>query len=89
MENFLKDYYSILNDVVLLLAAITTICVRKKFRLTNVNYFLWFLMYAFIVDLIGGYTVYVANYSFLSGVKELLEDTLIRKNYWCLMSFGQ
>lgn len=39
-------------------------------------------MYAFIVDLIGGYTVYVANYSFLSGVKELLEDTLIRKNYW-------
>tara|TARA_R110002073_G_scaffold240878_2_gene402679 strand:- start:4680 stop:5399 length:720 start_codon:yes stop_codon:yes gene_type:complete len=87
LEDFLKDYYSILNDVVLLLAVIATIFVYKKYKFTHVKYFLWFLVYSFFVDLIGGYTVYVSKYPFFSGIKDALEGTLFEKNYWWYNTF--
>jgi hypothetical protein len=82
MEDFLREYFSFLNKAVEIVAAIVAILVYKKYRKTKVKYFLWFLIYVFILELIGGYTVYVSKFEFLQGVKNMLKDTLIEKNYW-------
>lgn len=82
MEDFLREYYSVLTKLVELIAAITAILVYKKYKSTVVKYFLWFLVYVFFLELLGGYTVYVARYPFLSEVKDVLKGTLIEKNYW-------
>ena len=87
MEEFLRENFSFLNKFVEIIAATVAIIVYRKYKYSSVKYFLWFLIYVFIVELIGGYTVYVAKFSFLSNIKEALEDTLIEKNYWWYNTF--
>ena len=82
MVEFLKEYYSFLNKAVEIVAAIVAIIVYKKYRKTNVKYFLWFLIYVFILELIGGYTVYISKFEFLHDLKIMLKGTLIEENYW-------
>lgn len=82
MEDFLKDYYPLLIRTVEFIAAITAIIVYNKYKNTKVKYFLWFLIFVFITELIGSYTVYVHKYEFLSGVKTYLKGTLIETNHW-------
>lgn len=82
MEEFLREYYSFLTKTVEIIAAITALLVYKKYKNTVVKYFCWFLVYVFLLELIGGYTVYVAKYPFLSEIKNALKGTLIEKNYW-------
>jgi len=82
VEDFLREYYSFLTKAVEIIAAITAIIVYKKYKNTSVKYFLWFLIYVFFLELIGGYTVYVAKYEFLSNIKAALKGTWAERNYW-------
>ena len=82
MEEFLKNNYSLLTKSVEFIAAITAIIVCKKYKHTVVKYFCWFLIYVFFVELIGGYTVYLAKFPALSHIKEALQGTLVQRNYW-------
>ena len=82
MDEFLREYYNILVKGVELIAAITAIVTYKKYKNTTAKYFLWFLIYVFLIELIGGYTVYVSKYEFLANIKTALKDTLIEKNFW-------
>lgn len=82
MRDFLKDNYSILNDGVILFTVLVALLVFNKYKGTNVKNFLWFLIYVFFVDFLGGYPHYVSEYSFLKDVESALKGTLIERNFW-------
>lgn len=82
MENFLTDNYSLLTRLVEALAAFTGLFCLKKFKHTNATYFIWFLVYVLIVELIGSYTSYIEDFEFLSKLKEQLKGTVFQRNSW-------
>jgi len=81
MQFFLNNYSFIIHFVEVL-AAVTGLFCLKKFRNTPVIYFICFLVYVAIFELIGAYPVYVEYFESLSKVKELLEGTRLEKNSW-------
>ncbi|MCK0109555.1 hypothetical protein MWU58_09640 [Flavobacteriaceae bacterium S0825] len=81
MDFFLNNYTLIIHFVEVI-AAITGIFYLKKFSKTPVKYFIYFLVYVAIIELIGAYPTYVEKFEYLSEVKELLRGTKFEENYW-------
>lgn len=69
------------------IAALTGLICYRKYRKTYQKYFIWFLVYVILMDFIGSYTIYLANYEFLNSVKQALKGTLLEKNYWVFTFF--
>lgn len=78
MLEFLKQYYWPITCSVEFLAAITGLILYKKYKSSTAKYFIYFLVYAFFVDLIGGYPRYLRNFDLFY----LIEGTLVAENYW-------
>lgn len=86
MDFFLNNYASIILFVEVL-AAITGLLCLKKFSNTQVKYFIYFLVFLAIIELIGAYPIYVANFESLAGVKEFLKGTRFETNHWWFTTF--
>lgn len=82
MKEFLIEYYSLITKSFEALAAIIGLIYFNKYKHTPVKYFIYFLIYVLVVELIGGYTVYVAKFEFLKDYKEILKGTLFQRNFW-------
>ncbi|PWK19715.1 hypothetical protein [Xanthomarina spongicola] len=78
MKDFLLNNYMFVNLAVVFIAAITGLLLFKKFNNTPVKYFIYFLVYVFIADLLGSYTR-ILNQLDLS---YLIEDTVFKRNFW-------
>ncbi|MCX7549826.1 hypothetical protein [Xanthomarina sp. F2636L] len=78
MREFLYEYYTLLNKSVEILAFLVGIIVYKKYKNTQVKYFIWFLGWIVFVETIGNYPRHLKDY----GLEYLIEDTLIERNYW-------
>lgn len=82
MNEFIYQYSGFVTKLLELIAAIVgTICF-SKYRQTPVKYFIYFLWYVFILECIGGYTVYVYKYESLSHIKAYLSNTWMEHNDW-------
>jgi len=64
------------------MAAFTGLLCLKKFKHTNTKYFIWFLVYVLIIELIGSYTSYIKDFEFLSKLKEQIKGTIFQRNSW-------
>ncbi len=82
MDEFLRQNYSILTKTVEIVAAVTGLLMLKKYKHSTVKYFIYFLGYVAIIELIAAYPRYFANYDFLSEYKAAFRGTLFEKNYW-------
>lgn len=82
MEDFIIQNKSFITRIFELLAVLTGLICYKKYRFTNAKYFIYFLIYAFLVDLIGGYPRHFNNYVFLSNFKNIIKDTIFEYNNW-------
>ncbi|MCH7525785.1 MAG: hypothetical protein IIC74_12565, partial [Bacteroidetes bacterium] len=82
MEEFLRENYSFLTKSVEILAAITGLLMLKKYRHTSAKYFIYFLVYVAVLELIGAYPRYLSDYDFLSDIKAVFKGTLFERNYW-------
>jgi len=82
VEEFFRNNYSFLTKSVELMAAITGLLLLKKYRHSSAKYFIYFLVYVAIIELIGGYPLYFAKNEFLSEFKTAVKGTLFEKNYW-------
>lgn len=82
MNEFIYTNNGLITKFMELMAAVTGLILFSKYKETNVRYFVYFLCYVFILELIGGYTVYVHKYEALSEIKEILKDTWLRRNNW-------
>jgi hypothetical protein len=78
LEDFFKEYYTLITYSVEFLAAITGIMLYKKYKATHAKYFIYFLVYAFFVDFLGNYPRYLYNLDLFY----LIDGTLISENYW-------
>ncbi|TYA71780.1 hypothetical protein [Seonamhaeicola marinus] len=78
MKHFLLEYTTTVIRLVEIIAAITGVFCYKKYKETAGKYFIFFLVYIAILEIIGSYVVYVRPDRFLY----FLQGTLIEKNYW-------
>lgn len=54
----------------------------RKFKDSNAKYFIYFLIYAALVDFLGGYPSFMDKYEFLESIKSILEGTKFERNFW-------
>lgn len=85
MEEFLKQYYALITYGVELLAAVTGLLCLKKYKTTAAKYIIYFLVYVFILELLGNYPKAL---KYIDGAY-LIKDTLIETNYWWFNLFGR
>ncbi|MBT8254558.1 MAG: hypothetical protein KJN68_11345 [Bacteroidia bacterium] len=87
MEDFLRDNYTLLTKTVEIIAAISGVFVYSKFKSTNVKFFIWILIGIAILELIGGYTIYIERYIFLEPLRNKIKGTKIETNHWMYTLF--
>ena len=78
MEEFLIKYYIPLTHGVELLAALTGVIYYRKYNYSNAKYFIYFLVFIAIAELVSGYTHFIEN----DGLFSFLKGTVFQKNYW-------
>ena len=78
MKDFLIEHYSLLTKSLEILGALTGIFVYRKYRNSAAKYFIFFLIYIALLELAGGYVIYVRPDKFL----HFLIGTLIEQNFW-------
>lgn len=78
MEEFLGSNYMLLTYSFEILAAVTGIFLYKKYKHAVAKYFIYFLTYLFLADLLCGYTYLVDN----NGLLSFLKGTVFEDNYW-------
>jgi hypothetical protein len=77
LKEFFQEYYFLILYSIEFVAALTGIILYKKYRLTSVKYFIYFLVYAFFVDLLGNYPRHLYKLDLFY----LIKGTLIEENY--------
>lgn len=77
-DDFLREHYTFLTSLIEFIAAFTGIILYKKYKHSNVKYIIYFLIYVYFVDLIGGYPSFLKEHGYF----HLIEGTLIEQNYW-------
>ncbi|WP_299130941.1 hypothetical protein [uncultured Winogradskyella sp.] len=83
MEEFLKENYFLLTHSIEFLAAVVGIYYFKKYQNTTAKFLIFFVVYAFFVDLLGRYPRYLKTLNLFY----LIEDTKIQFNYWWYVVF--
>lgn len=83
MNEFLLSNYVLITRIVEFSAAVTGLILYKKYSHTSAKYFIWFLVYIAIIEVVGSYTRYIETFRFL----EFLKDTKFRTSHWCATIF--
>lgn len=78
MKEFLYEYYSLLTKSFEILALFVGLIVYKKYKNTQVKYFIWFLGWIVLIEFIGTYPKYLRD----MGLYHFIKDTIIERNYW-------
>ena len=82
LRDFILNNYSLLISTVEIIAAVAAIIVYKRYKQSTVKYFLFFLVYVAILEIIGGYPEVIAKYESLKPIKDFLKGTWAEQNYW-------
>jgi len=78
MEEFLRANYYYLTHGVEILAAVTGLLFYKKFKNTNIKYFIFFIVSIALAELLALYTFYIPN----DGAFSFLKGTVFQTNIW-------
>ncbi|MCC1483671.1 hypothetical protein [Winogradskyella immobilis] len=89
MLEFIKEYYILLDRIIVIIPAIVGIILYKKFKNTTVKYFIWFLIYVNCYNFLGSYPRYFENYDFFEPLKNYVEGTVFEKNHWWFTLFWE
>lgn len=87
MDEFLKQNYTLITHSVEIIAALTAIFCYKKFKNNTTKYFIWFLVYIVIIEMVGSYPSYVVKYEFLDEARLWLKDSRFKTNNWFFTIF--
>ena len=82
MQEFFKDYYWLLTFSVEAIAAVTALLCYKKYKHTIAKFFIYFLTYVFVCEVIALYTFQVED-----GVFRFLKGTVFQRNFWWMTLF--
>ena len=78
MSDFLLDNYTLITHSVEAIAALTGIILFNKYKGTFSKYFIYFLIYLSVCDLINNYPKFIRN----DGILSFLKGTVFELNYW-------
>lgn len=78
MEEFFRQNYNLLTQLVIILAAVAGLYSYRKYKQTAVRYFIYFLCYVVILEWVARYPHYFKTY----GKFDIIEGTIFEKNYW-------
>lgn len=78
MIEFLRQNYSEINQIVILISILCGLVSYKKFKNTPVKDFIIFLVFVLFIELVANYPTYLIFFS----LQEFTKDTLIEQNYW-------
>lgn len=85
MNEFLKENYNLLTYSVEIIAALSGVLSYGKYKSSPVKYFIFFLAYAGIIDIIGNYPRYFKSW----GISGFIKDTAFEQNYlWYTVLWG-
>lgn len=82
MNDFLYNNYTVLYRLFIAISVLTGLLYYKKYKHTNVKYFIWFLIYILSFEILAGYTKLLDQQESLYDVKMFLKGTLFERNYW-------
>jgi len=82
VKGFLLNNYFFITHFVEIMAALAGIYSYKKYKHTVVKYFIWFLVYIAVLELIGAYPRFLRDFEFLREVEVYLKGTKFEKNHW-------
>ena len=77
MNNFIKEYFLFINEGVIILAAIIGLFCLRKYRNTVVKYFIYFLVYVVIIELLGYYPRFSRNYDSLNWIQNITKGKVL------------
>lgn len=81
MREFILNNYYYLNEGVIIMAALVGLLTFNKFKQTKVKYFIYFLIYVLVIELIGWYpSLSYYNESF-KWIDNLTKGTILEENY--------
>lgn len=83
MSDFFLNNYSILTRAVEFSAAISGLYFLKKYQNTSAKYFIWFLVYIALIEVIGSYALYIGKFRFF----DFLINTKFKTSHWCATVF--
>ncbi|GGG45104.1 hypothetical protein [Bizionia arctica] len=78
MKDFLLQNYMFINKAIIFIAAFVGLIMLKKYNQTVVKYFIYFLVYLFIADILGSYGKILTQL----GYYPLIENTVFKYNFW-------
>ena len=78
MFEFLRHNYFLLTHSVEVLAAVIGLFYLKKYVHTAAKFLIYFLVYAFFIDILGRYPDHLRKMDLFY----LIKETIIEKNYW-------
>ena len=78
MKDFLLHNYTVINKIVILIAALSGLFVLNKYKKTPIKYFIYFLFYVLITELISAYPLVLKEI----GYYNLIENTRFKFNFW-------
>ncbi|WP_452219792.1 hypothetical protein [Lacinutrix salivirga] len=87
MESFIQNNFTNITKSIEIIAAVTGIFLFKKYKFTAAVFFVYFLVYAVIIENIGNYTKLIKNEDSLNYIYEVLKGTIFEKNYWWYQIF--
>lgn len=86
---FAENYFYILNEGVIILAAIIGLIYLKKFKQTYTRYFIYFLIYVLFVELGGYYPLFAYIDGEITWIGALVKGTLVQRNFLWYTLFWQ
>lgn len=78
MEEFFRQNYSNLTEIVVLVSVVSGLFCYKKYKNTNVTKFIKYLVFVFFIEVIANYPKYLIYFN----KYHLLDGLLIKENYW-------
>lgn len=81
MRDFINEYFLYINEGVIVLAAIIGLFCLNKYKDTVVKYFIYFLIYVVVIEILGYYPSFSINYEMFNWIQELTKGTLFERNF--------
>ncbi|TYA59280.1 hypothetical protein [Formosa maritima] len=78
MKDTLLQNYMFINIAVIFIAAFVGLLVFKKYKQTPVKYFIYFLIYVFVTEVLGSYARILNQL----GLYYLIESSVFKFNFW-------
>lgn len=82
MTDFILNNYDLLIKATICLSCLAGVFVYKNHKEYTSRIFIYFVLFVLVIEIVGGYTIYIDKYELFSPLKQLIKNSPFRRNYW-------